>query len=89
MSSGKRVITEEKMGMNKREALHVIKTEGKLYASLLFNALIYMHLYIYICIFAYICMYNGICGGHTHLDPWVPLSVMVNLDCHLMQPRIT
>lgn len=48
MSSGKRVITEEKMGMNKREALHVIKTEGKLYASLLFNALIYMHLYIYI-----------------------------------------
>lgn len=44
LASGKSVITEEKMEMNKREALCVIKTEGKCYASLLFNSLnIYVH----------------------------------------------
>lgn len=44
LASGKCVITEEKMEMNKREALCVIKKEGKCYASLLFNSLnIYVH----------------------------------------------
>lgn len=65
VSSGKRVITEEKMGMNKREALHAIKTEGKHYASLLFNALnIYasLHIYIYASLHLYASLHIFACA---------------------------
>lgn len=63
VSSGKRVITEEKMGMNKREALHVIKTEGKHYASLLFNALnIYASLHIFASLHLYASLHIFACA---------------------------
>lgn len=66
MSSGKRVITEEKMGMNKREALHELKTEGKLYASLLFNALnIYASLHLYVSLHIFACAMASVEGTFT------------------------